>query len=206
MRQCGASVEQIDAAHGDLNRVSDAFLVYFDKTKSNCDNPEFTAGTGTAPTHALNRIQLFEYLKNPELGTFITPILVIDGNLIIGISAKSPTGNEQGAAKHLQIELANQFENKGYGAFVDFLGDLRPLVMESVPTQQDRQVFFENLIDRIPLLEPEANEAEKCCLRVENPSCSAECAFNLVCHGQAERVRQHVLRQIGDCKNKLRIS
>lgn len=200
LRQCGASVEQIDAAHGDLNRVSDAFLVYFDKTESYGDNPVFAAGTGTAPTHALNRIQLFEYLKNPELGTFITPILVIDGNLIIGISAKSPTENEQGAAKHLQVELANQFENKGYGAFIDFLGAMRPLVMESVPTQQDRQVFFENLIDRIPLLEPEANEAEKCCLRFENPSCSAECAFNLICEGQAERVRQHVLRQIGDCK------
>ena len=198
LEQCGASVEQIDAAREDLNRISDAFLVYFDYIESSCDDTVFPVGTRNGSTDALNGVQLFEYVKAPELGTFITPILVVDGNLIIGISAKPPTEKAQGIAKHLQLELANQFESNGYGAFIDFLGALRPLVMDAVPTQRYRQEFFENLIDRVPLHERVAGEGKKCCLRFENPSCSAECAFNLVCQGQGERVRQHVLRQIED--------
>ena len=200
LRQCGASVEQIDPTHVDLIRLSDAFLVYIDNTESNCENSVFDTRAGKGVSNALNRIQLFECLKTPEAGTFITPFLVIDGNLIIGVSANTQTEEEQDKAKHLQMELANQFENKGYGAFIDFLGALRPLVMEAIPTQLDRQEFFENLIDRIPLLEREANKAKRCCLRFENPSCSVECAFNLICRGQIERVRQYVLRQIGERK------
>ena len=200
LRQCGASVEQIDPMHDDLNRLSGAFLVYIDNIESNCENTVFAPRLGNGLTSAINRIQLSEYLKIPEAGTFITPFLVIDGNLIIGISTNSQTEEEQDKAKHLQRELANQFENKGYGEFIDFLGSLRPLVMEAIPTQQDRQQFFDNLIDRIPLLEREANETRKCCLRFENPSCSVECVFNLICRGQIERVRQYVLRQIGERK------
>ncbi len=200
LRQCGASVEQIDPMHDDLNRLSGAFLVYIDNIESNCENSVFAPRLGNGLTSAINRIQLSEYLKIPEAGTFITPFLVIDGNLIIGISTNSQTEEEQDKAKHLQRELANQFENKGYGEFIDFLGSLRPLVMEAIPTQQDRQQFFDNLIDRIPLLEREANETRKCCLRFENPSCSVECVFNLICRGQIERVRQYVLRQIGERK------
>jgi siroheme synthase-like protein len=198
LRQCGASVEQIDPTHDDLNRLSGAFLVYIDNIESNCENSFFVPCPGKGLTNALNRIQLFEYLKIPEAGTFITPFLVIDGNLIIGISAKTQTIDEQDKAKHLQRELANQFQNKGYGEFIDFLGALRPLVMEAIPTQQDRQQFFDNLIDRIPLLEREANETQKCCLRFENSRCSVECAFNLICRGQIERVRRYVHRQIGE--------
>ena len=200
LRQCGASVEQIDPMHDDLNRLSGAFLVYIDNIEPNCENSVFAPRLGNGLTSAINRIQLSEYLKIPEAGTFITPFLVIDGNLIIGISTNSQTEEEQDKAKHLQRELANQFENKGYGEFIDFLGSLRPLVMEAIPTQQDRQQFFDNLIDRIPLLEREANETRKCCLRFENPSCSVECVFNLICRGQIERVRQYVLRQIGERK------
>lgn len=200
LRLCGASVEQIDPTHVDLIRLSDAFLVYIDNTESNCENSVFDTRAGKGVSNALNRIQLFECLKTPEAGTFITPFLVIDGNLIIGVSANTQTEEEQDKAKHLQMELANQFENKGYGAFIDFLGALRPLVMEAIPTQLDRQEFFENLIDRIPLLEREANKAKRCCLRFENPSCSVECTFNLICRGQIERVRQYVLRQIGERK------
>jgi siroheme synthase-like protein len=198
LRQCGASVEQIDPMHDDLNRLSAAFLVSIDNIESNCENSFFAPCPGKGLTNALNRIQLFEYLKIPEAGTFITPFLVIDGNLIIGISAKTQTIDEQDKAKHLHRELANQFQNKGYGEFIDFLGALRPLVMEAIPTQQDRQQFFDNLIDRIPLLEREANETQKCCLRFENSRCSVECAFNLICRGQIERVRRYVHRQIGE--------
>jgi siroheme synthase-like protein len=198
LRQCGASVEQIDPTHDDLNRLSGAFLVYIDNIESNCENSVFAPCPGNGLTNAINRIQLSEYLKILEAGTFITPFLVIDGNLIIGISAKTQTIDEQDKAKHLQRELANQFQNKGYGEFIDFLGALRPLVMEAIPTQQDRQQFFDNLIDRIPLLEREANETQKCCLRFENSRCSVECAFNLICRGQIERVRRYVHRQIGE--------
>lgn len=201
LRQCGASVEQIDPTHDDLNRLSDAFLVYIDNRESNCENSIFGPRPGTELTHTLNQIQLFEHLKIPEAGTFITPFLVMDGNLIIGISAKVQAEEEQDKAKHLHRELANQFENKGYGDFIDFLGTLRPLVMEAIPTQQDRQQFFDNFIDWIPRHEREANETQKCCLRLENPSCSVECTFNLIRRGQIEPVRQRTLRQIEERKN-----
>ncbi|MDE0185191.1 MAG: bifunctional precorrin-2 dehydrogenase/sirohydrochlorin ferrochelatase [Candidatus Poribacteria bacterium] len=200
LKQCGASIEQIDAAHEDLNRISDAFLVYFDNIESNCGDSAFAARTGNGATRVPNRIQLFECLNNAKLGTFVTPILVVDGNMIIGITAKTPTEKAQETAKHLQTELANQFESNGYGPFIDFLGALRPLVMDAVPTQRYRQEFFENLIDQVPLHQRGAGEGKKCCLRFENPGCSAECAFNLVCQGQGDRVRQHVLHQIGDRK------
>lgn len=200
LKQCGASVEQIDPTHVDLNRLSDAFIVYIDNIASDCESSVFAAHTGKDRANAFNRIQLFEYLKTPEAGTFITPFLVVDGNLIIGVSANTQTEKEQDKAKHLQMELANQFENKGYGAFIDFLGALRPPVMEAIPTQQDRQQFFEDLIDRIPLLERCASEPKRCCLRFEDPTCSVECTFNLICQGQIERVRQHVHRQIGERK------
>lgn len=196
LRQCGASVEQIDSTCVDLSRLSDAFLVCIDNLASDCEIADFTVPTDSERADTHYRIQLYEYMKTPEAGTFITPFLVIDGNLIIGISANTPAEEEQGKAKQLLTELANQFENKGYGAFIDFLGALRPLVMEAIPTQRDRQAFFEDLIDRNPFFGWDVQEEKKCCLRFENPGCSVECAFNLICRGEMGRVRQHVLRQI----------
>ena len=60
-----------------------------------------------------------EYLDEPSAGTHFTPDLVIDDNLIISVSTRN--GKAIDKAKRLHKKLANQFENNGYGAFIEFL-------------------------------------------------------------------------------------
>ena len=220
LRQCGASVEQIAPTIDNLHHLSDAFLVCIDDIELG-ENAVSTSDRQTHPGMALDQIQLIEYLKTPGTGTFTTPLLVMDGNLIISISAKdidpvprmsiidwrlrAQNREKQNKAKRIQAELAHQFENKGYGAFIDFLGSLRPLVIEAIPTQQDRQRFFDELIDQIPRPQGNGNtnRAEKCCLGFENGECSMECVFNLIRHGQIDRAHQYALQQISESEKGL---
>ena len=188
LRRCGASVE--------LNCLSDAFLVCVNDMESACENALFASQPRTDLTHFLDQVQLIECLKTPEAGTFTTPLLVMDRDLIIGISGKTQQEEGWKKARRVQAELASQFEDKGYGAFIDFLGALRPLVMEAIPTQQDRQRFFDDLIDQIPRLEGNGSANQKCCLGFENPECSMECTFNVIRHGHIDGVRQYALQRI----------
>lgn len=123
-----------------------------------------------------------EYLDDPNAGTHFTPELIIDDNLIISVSARSSTDIDK--VKRLHKKLTNQFENNGYGAFIEFLGSRRSEILEAFPTSKKRADFFEMLIDTV-----ETNNAEPqtCCLGLTNPECSAECLFNWVRHGELER-------------------
>ena len=183
--RCGASVDRIVPNSKNLERISDAFLVLVDDFES--ENFDFTA---------LGQHQLVEFINAPELSTFTTPPLVRDGDLIISISTnhvqeidKSVNGNCKIEA--VQTQLARQFENNGYGEFIDFLGSLRPTVMESIPTQKGRQRYFDNLIDQIP-----GREGQKCCLDFEAPNCAIKCTFNMIRSGQIDTVRQYALQRI----------
>ena len=185
--RCGATVERIAPTADSLERASDAFLVLVDAV--NPKNSVFAA---------LNKCQLIEFINTPELGTFTTPPLVRDGDLIISISANQIQQSDADAAggnsiKSVQTQLARQFENNGYGEFIDFLGSLRPTVMESIPTQKGRQRYFDHLIDHVP-----TNEGQKCCLGFEDANCSVKCTFNMVRNGQADVAQQHALQQL--CK------
>ncbi|MBI1929460.1 bifunctional precorrin-2 dehydrogenase/sirohydrochlorin ferrochelatase [Candidatus Poribacteria bacterium] len=204
LRRCGASVERI-APTDDNHRLSDAFLVCIEDMELEGAPP---ARGGDKGEGAPNQIQLIECLTHPELGTFTTPLLVMQGPLIISISTNrvyEQSEEEQDNAKRVQValnpdeigaELASQFENKGYGEFIDFLGALRPLVMDAIPTQERRQQFFDELIDQIP-----TNRGQTCCLGFADADCSVECTFNLVRHGQIDRARQYALQRIDELIN-----
>lgn len=183
--RCGATVERITSTAGSLESVSDAFFVLVDDVSSE-----------DSVVTALDQCQLIEFINAPELGTFTTPILVSDSDLIISISANHMDEIEIDAAggcniEAVQIQLAHQFENNGYGEFIDFLGSLRPIVMESIPTQKGRQRYFDHLIDHVP-----GDERQQCCLGFENPNCAVECTFNMIRSGHIDTARQYALQQI----------
>ena len=185
LKHCGASIDRVAPNLDNLDCVSDAFLVLVDDFES--ENFAFAD---------LDQHQLIEFINAPDLGTFTTPPLVRDGDLIISISANYIRNNDKGVnggckIEVVQTQLADQFENNGYGEFIDFLGSLRPTVMESIPTQKGRQRYFDRLIDQVP-----GNEDRKCCLGFEDPNCAARCTFNLIRSGQIDAVRQYTLQRI----------
>ena len=185
LKRCGASFDRVAPNSDNLEHVSDAFLVLVDDCKSEVS--DFAD---------LNRHQLIEFINTPELGTFTTPSLVRDGDLIISISANhiqetSTSVDDNCKIESVQTQLAHQFENNGYGEFIDFLGSLRQTVMESVPTQKGRQRYFDRLIDQIP-----GNERQQCCLGFGDANCSVKCNFNMIRSGQIDAVSQHALQRI----------
>ena len=186
LEQSGASIVRFTSSQVNLQRISDAFLVFIE---SGCD-PAVFAEDASQPR---------EYLGDPQAREFVTPQLVMDEGLIIGVSTHDENQKEQNSVRKIHAELTAQFENAGYGAFVDFLGSLRPLVLDAIPTQRGRQSFFDTLIDCIPHDEagtvPE-EEWSKCCLGFTNPDCSTECVFNMVRHGQIESARRYALERI----------
>ena len=185
--RCGASVDRVVPNPNNLERVSEAFLVLVDNF-----------GAEDFDFSALDQRQLIEFINDPESGTFTTPPLVRDGDLIISISANHIQETDKGVNDNYKIEsvqtqLAHQFENNGYGEFIDFLGSLRPTVMESIPTQKGRQRYFDRLIDQVS-----GNEGQQCCLSFEDPNCAVECTFNMIRSGQTDTARQYALQRIGE--------
>ena len=185
--RCGASVDRVVPNPNNLERVSEAFLVLVDNF-----------GAEDFDFSALDQRQLIEFINDPESGTFTTPPLVRDGDLIISISANHIQETDKGVNDNYKIEsvqtqLAHQFENNGYGEFIDFLGSLRPTVMESIPTQKGRQRYFDRLIDQVS-----GNEGQQCCLSFEDPNCAVECTFNMIRSGQTATARQYALQRIGE--------
>ena len=170
LRQCGASVLCMAPDEMKPHHLEDAFLVIADKVSA-VEGPCGSKGAF-----------IREYLDEPDAGTHFTPELVIDDNLIISVSARSSVGVDK--AKRLHKKLTNQFENNGYGAFIEFLGSRRAEILKAFPTPKKRADFFETLINTV-----EMNNAQlqTCCLGLTNPECSAECLFNWVRHGKLER-------------------
>ena len=174
LHQCGASVLCPAPDEMEPHHFEDAFLVIADKSSV------VSAFYGSEGTF------IREYLDEPDTGTYFTPELIIDDNLIISISARSGAGIDK--VKRLHKKLANQFENNGYGAFVEFLGTRRSEILKAFPTPKKRADFFEMLIDTVEdSVSGLQTPPTTCCLGLTNPECSAECLFNWVRHGNLER-------------------
>ena len=174
LNQCGASVVRMTPDAVQPHHLEDAFLVIADK---------FSAVEGPCGSKGAF---IREYLDEPDAGTHFTPDLVIDGNLIISVSARSSVGVDK--AKRLHKKLTNQFENNGYGAFIEFLGSRRAEILKAFPTPKNRADFFEVLIDTVEdAVSGLQTPPTTCCLGLTNPGCSAECLFNWVRHGKLER-------------------
>ena len=170
LNRCGASVVCMMPDEVKPKHLESAFLFIADKVSA-VDMP---CGDKAA--------FIREYLDEPAAGTYFTPDLIIDDNLIISVSARNSTTVHK--AKRLHAKLADQFKNNGYGAFIEFLGARRPEILEALPTSKKRADFFDALIDYIEMDSP---QPETCCLALEKPECSAECLFNWVRHGKLER-------------------
>ena len=158
--QCGASVLCMTSDVAEPYHFEEAFLVIADKRSAvdpllniNPPCPPYQGGTG-----------IREYLDEPNAGTHFTPELIIDDNLIISVSARSSIGIDK--AKRLHQKLTHQFENNGYGAFIEFLGTRRAEILKAFPTPKKRADFFDTLIDTVSGLQ---TPPTTCCLGLTNP-------------------------------------
>ncbi|MDE0556831.1 MAG: hypothetical protein OXI24_21680, partial [Candidatus Poribacteria bacterium] len=161
------------------HHLEDAFLVIADET-SMVNKPCESGGRF-----------IREYLAGPSAGTHFTPRLVRDDNLIISVAARSRAGTEK--AEQLRKKLANQFENNGYGAFIEFLGTRRSEILKSFPSPKKRADFFETLINTV---ETENAQTQTCCLGLTNLECSAGCLFNWVRNGRLEHANALVSKRL----------
>ena len=181
--RCGASVLCTTPDEMKPHHLEDAFLVIADKF-STAD--VFCEGKD---------LFIREYLDAPNAGTHFTPELIIDDNLIISVSARSSTGIDK--AKRLHKKLTNQFENNGYGAFIEFLGTRRAEILKAFPTPKKRADFFEMLIDTVEdTVSGLQTPPTTCCLGLTNPECATECLFNWVRHGKLERANAFTSRRL----------
>ncbi len=192
LNQCGASVLCMAPDEMEPHHLEDAFLVIADKFSA-VDrllsiNPPYQGGIGQCRSE---ETFIREYLDAPDAGTHFTPDIVIDDNLIISVSARSSVGIDD--AKRLHKKLTNQFENNGYGAFIEFLGSRRAEILKAFPTPKKRADFFETLIDTV---EMKNAQPQTCCLGLTNPECSAECLFNWVRHGKLERANTFTSKRL----------
>lgn len=178
LRQCGANVVIYDANAVKYSDIEDAFLVILEKQY----HIEFPIENDTG--------FIYELLDEPDAGTHSTPKLVMDDNLIISISTKN--GSDNTKAEGIHQRLKTQFENNGYGAFINLLGECRPQVLDSFPTSKLRGDFFERLIGNVA----NTSQSEKCCLGLANLECSSECLFNWVRHGNIEFSQNYISTQL----------
>ena len=189
--RCGASVIHISPNEMKPYHLEEAFLVIADKRSAvdpllntNPPYPPYQGGIG-----------IREYLDAPGAGTHFTPELIIDDNLIISVSARSSTGIDK--AKRLHQKLTNQFENNGYGAFIEFLGTRRAEILKAFPTPKKRADFFEVLIDTVEeAVSGLQTPPTTCCLGLTNPECAAECLFNWVRQGKLERANAFTSKRL----------
>lgn len=194
LNRCGASAVCITPDEMKPHHLEDAFLVIADKGSAvdkllNTTLPYLSHQAGIDKCKS-EGLFIREYLDEPDAGTHSTPELIIDDTLIISLSARSSTDID--AAKRLHKQLTNQFENNGYGAFIEFLGTRRSEILKAFPTPKKRADFFEMLIDNVEDAVSGKHRNKNtspttCCLGLTNPECSAECLFNWVRHGKLER-------------------
>ena len=181
LNQCEASVACMAPNEVKPHHLEDAFLVIADKASV------INATCGSKGGF------IREYLDEPDTGTHTTPELVIDDDMIISVSARNRMGIDK--MKRLHKKLTNQFENNGYGAFIEFLGTRRAEILKAFPTPKKRADFFETLIDNVEdAVSGLQTPPTTCCLGLTNPKCSAECLFNWVRHGKLERANTFTSR------------
>ena len=84
---------------------------------------------------------LVNCVEPPEAGNFIVPSSISRGDLTLAISTG---GASPALARRLRQDL-EAFLGSGYGAFLDFLEEVRPVLKERLPDQADRARALEEL-------------------------------------------------------------
>ncbi len=95
---------------------------------------------------AERRAMLVNVVDVPPLCNFILPAIVRTGPLAIAIST---AGASPALAKRIKREIAAQF-GEPYARLAIILNDARGWAKQTLPTYQDRKVFFESIVNGDP--------------------------------------------------------
>ncbi|HEX8646686.1 MAG TPA: bifunctional precorrin-2 dehydrogenase/sirohydrochlorin ferrochelatase [Thermoleophilaceae bacterium] len=95
---------------------------------------------------AERRAMLVNVVDVPPLCNFILPAIVRTGPLAIAIST---AGASPALAKRIKAEIAEQF-GEPYARLAVLLNEARGWAKSTLPTYQDRKVFFESIVNGEP--------------------------------------------------------
>jgi len=95
---------------------------------------------------AERRAMLVNVVDVPPLCNFILPAIVRNGPLAIAIST---AGASPALAKRMKREIAESF-GEPYARLAILLNDARGWAKATLPTYQDRKVFFESIVNGEP--------------------------------------------------------
>jgi siroheme synthase-like protein len=95
---------------------------------------------------AERRAMLVNVVDVPPLCNFILPAIVRTGPLAIAIST---AGASPALAKRMKREIAESF-GEPYARLAELLNDARGWAKGTLPTYQDRKVFFESIVNGDP--------------------------------------------------------
>jgi precorrin-2 dehydrogenase / sirohydrochlorin ferrochelatase len=95
---------------------------------------------------AERRAMLVNVVDVPPLCNFILPAIVRTGPLAIAIST---AGASPALAKRIKAEIAEQY-GEPYARLAEILNEARGWAKATLPTYQDRKVFFESIVNGEP--------------------------------------------------------
>src|SRR3954468_7360960 len=95
---------------------------------------------------AETRAMLVNVVDVPPLCNFILPAIVRQGPLAIAIST---AGASPALAKRIKSEIADKY-GEPYARLAEMLNDARGWAKSTLPTYQDRKVFFESIVNGDP--------------------------------------------------------
>ena len=95
---------------------------------------------------AERRAMLVNIVDVPPLCNFILPAIVRTGPLAIAIST---AGASPALAKRIKRQIADEY-GEPYARLAELLNDARGWAKQTLPTYQDRKVFFESIVNGDP--------------------------------------------------------
>ena len=95
---------------------------------------------------AERRTMLVNVVDVPPLCNFIMPAIARNGPISIAVSTR---GASPALAKRLRTEIAETY-GEPYAQLAEMLNEIRGWARETLPTYQDRKVFFEAIVNGDP--------------------------------------------------------
>ena len=95
---------------------------------------------------AERRTMLVNVVDVPPLCNFIMPAIARIGPISIAVSTR---GASPALAKRLRTEIAETY-GEPYAQLAEMLNDIRGWARDTLPTYQDRKVFFEAIVNGDP--------------------------------------------------------
>jgi precorrin-2 dehydrogenase len=92
------------------------------------------------------RTMLVNVVDVPPLCNFIMPAIARNGPISIAVSTR---GSSPALAKRLRTEISEQY-GEPYAVLAEMLNDIRGWARSTLPTYQDRKVFFEAIVNGQP--------------------------------------------------------